>query len=286
MQPLWCLNDMKVTNIRFSSRWTCWARTASRGCLLKLTISPMRALAWNAREKIALMRDASCCGIAKCAALIILPRILMVMGIRAGVAVASGPAPSTTFLTQNFVIGSSTSVWGHPFIGWSVWGIAPATSTGSGPPSQWPRVLLLGKLPQPLSWGQPALMKLGMSGLCYHKSISHNGACPLQPLSLEWAGPSTPAWLCSGGLSRNVYSSIVLVPLALWVELLCALAPPNKVDSWETIWRMMDFRLQCKRVLSMSVRWTPSAISYVIAHILECSHKYTLGILNALWSNF
>ncbi len=84
----------------------------------------MRAQAWNAREKIALKRDASCCGIAKCAALIILLRILMVMGLHARMAYACGPTLSTTFLTKNFVVGSSTSdilyVQGHPSIGWSV----------------------------------------------------------------------------------------------------------------------------------------------------------------------
>ncbi len=70
----------------------------------------MRAQAWNAREKIALMGDALCCGIAKGAAPIILLRILMVMGLCAGVAFACGPATSTTSLTKNFVVGSSTSV--------------------------------------------------------------------------------------------------------------------------------------------------------------------------------
>ncbi len=99
-------------------------KDCKRDCLLELTISTMRAQVLNSREKIALMSDALSCSIAKSAASIILPPILMIMGICTGVAFACGPATSITSLTQNFVVGSSTSVIlcvrGHHSIGWSV----------------------------------------------------------------------------------------------------------------------------------------------------------------------
>ncbi len=120
MRPLWYLNDVKITDIWFSPRWTFWARTASHGCLLELTISPMRVQAWNAMERIALMRDASCCGIAKCAVLIILHRILMVMGFHAGMA----------FLVALLRLPPSDPELGHGFI-------YICHSMSPGPPLHW-----------------------------------------------------------------------------------------------------------------------------------------------------
>ncbi len=122
-----------------------------------------------------------------------MPQNLMVMGLRADVAFICGPASSTTFLTQNVVVGSSASViicvWGHPSIGWSVWGVALVTSTGStlqvaqGTSSRQfaPAIEQWVTCPfQPWSLLWPA----STSTL-----FSQNGGCSLQPLNLELPGP-------------------------------------------------------------------------------------------------
>ncbi len=88
---------------RFCARIACW------GWPLELTISPIRVHAWKAREKTALMRDASNSGRTRLAAWRIFSSISRVLGRLTLGAAACADAASTTFVTQNLAVGSSSS---------------------------------------------------------------------------------------------------------------------------------------------------------------------------------
>ncbi len=111
--PLWCLKDVIVTNTCPSLMTMFCAITARCGCPFELTVSPIHAHAWNAREKTTLIRDASYLCKAQHAALMTLSSRLKVIGFLVVFFLACVPAISMTFFNQNLAVGSPrlASLW-------------------------------------------------------------------------------------------------------------------------------------------------------------------------------